>query len=433
MIIIKFLKNKGIWKNEYIFSMISQIFMVVLGMIESALLARYLGAELRGTLSYIYSMASTAYLVITFGIYTVYPFRRKDSKINRQELLDEFMTVSCIMFLFYFLVLSILGLFILSKNSLNMGLILLMLPIMGYDKVVTFVSLIEHPNRMNGVNVCVNILQCVYLVVLTSTAERSLIAGVCYYLLGCIIKAIYFSVKLHFHIHLKYFHIKTLLKYMSFGFFQMLTLLFTTLNYRLDIIMLKHYDYITLAQVGIYSIGITLSEKALLIPNAIKDVLLSKLAKGKGTDEVVKTMRICFLASIFTAAIITILGRIFIQVMYGAEYAGAEEVTYISVWGTIVMVFFKMISQYNVVQHKQYLNIILLSVSIAVNAMFNTILIPSYGINGAAIATVIGHIVCASIFLIYFRNIAGTSIFKMVVIQKQDVFLLKKMINNENN
>lgn len=418
---------KKLAKNEYIFSLLTKCIMVVIGLAESALLARYLGAQIRGELSYIYSMASTAYLIITFGIYTAYPFKRKEKTVNIQNLLNEFMTVICILFTFYIIVMYIGAVLVYPLND-TMSIVLLMLPIMGYDKVSSFVFMIEHPNRMNFITMLVNIIQCLYLVLLIIFTSQNLLAGVGYYLLGCILKSIYFTFKLHFKFQIKQFSFCKLVDYIKFGFFPMIALLLTTLNYRLDVIMLKQYNVIELTQIGIYSIGIGFSEKALLIPDTIKDVLLSKLAKGKGEKEVARVMRICFLASIVTAAVITLFGGFIISTLYGSEYYGAEQVTYISVWGTITMVFFKMISQYNVIQHKQHLNVIFLIVAIGVNFALNLLLIPVFGINGAAIATTIGHLISAGIFLVYFRKISGISYLKMIFIQKEDLRLLHNFI-----
>ena len=139
-------------------------------------------------------------------------------------------------------------------------------------------------------------------------------------------------------------------------------------------------------------------------------------------------MRICFFASIVTAIAITVLSGLLVSVLYGTEYKGAEKVTYITIWGTIVMVFFKMVSQYNVIQHKQQYNVIFLGIAIFVNIIFNLILIPRFGIYGAAIATIIGHFISSIVFLIYFHKVSGMPFNKMIFIQKEDMQTLFQII-----
>lgn len=418
--IIKMNNKNTFLKNEYVFSLIIKGLMVIIGLAESALLARYLGAELRGNLAYIYSLSSTIYLISTFGIYTIYPFLRKKSEQPVQKIINEFMTITAVLFFIYFIIFICLGLYI--YNSYNTtALILLMIPFMGYDKISSFVFMIENPNRTNFISLLANLIQCLFIVLCMIFSSKILALGVCFYILGCVIKSIYFTYKLKFGFNIKLFSISKFWNYIKFGFFPMVALLLTTLNYRLDVIMLSQYSYISLSQIGIYSIGIGLSEKALLIPDTIKEVLLSKLAKGKGQNEVAKVMRFCFAASIMTAIAIQLLGKFIIDLLYGKEYHGAETVTYISVWGTIFMVFFKMISQYNVIEHKQHLNVIFLFISIFINFIVNLLLIPHYGICGAAIATVIGYMTSSIIFLIYFKKISGIPIRKMMILQKEDL------------
>lgn len=419
---------KKLIKNEYIFSIITKGLMVLIGLLESVLLARYLGADLRGELSYIHSVAATGYLIITFGIYTVYPFERKKS-VGREEvteLINTFMIQAITLFLIYFLI-SLAVFFIAFSRNLIVSYIVILLPLMGFDKIVTFVYLIEHPNKANLFEVLSNCIQCIFLGFSYIFFTKQLYIGVLYYALGCLIRIVYYYQKLGVQYNYKKFDFKLLREYVEFGFFPMIALLLTTLNYRLDVIMLRQYSSISLASIGVYSIGIGLSEKALLIPDTIKSVLISKLAKGKGPDEVAKVMRICFLASIITAVVIMILGKMVISVLYGSEYCGAEQITYVTVWGTTVMVFFKMISQYNVVEHKQYLNVAFLSIAIGLNLLFNFILIPSQGILGAAIATIIGHLVSSFVFLLYFHRTTNIPLKQLVFIQKDDIHALKRL------
>lgn len=401
--------------------------MVFLGLIESVLLARFLGSELRGELSYIYSFASTAYLLITFGIYTAYPFKRKNEGENIERLLSEFMTTVSILFAVYVVIFIPIAVVLWNKNH-TVGFVLVLLLVMAYDKIISFVYMIERPNHMNFITLLANLIQCLYLVLLAFLVSPSIIMGVGYYLLGCIIKSVCFTTKINFRFDIKLFSLSKLIDYIKFGFFPMVALLLTTLNYKLDVLMLENFEFITMSQIGVYSIGTGLSEKALLIPDAVKEILLSKLAKGKGEAEVARVMRISFLASILTAVAITVFGGLIIKILYGNEYAGAEQVTYISIWGTTTMVFFKMISQYNVIQHKQHLNVIFLSFAIAINFLLNMLLIPVFQLSGAAIATAIGYLISSSIFLMYFHKSTNIRFSKMVFIQKEDIDMIKSIV-----
>ena len=61
-----------------------------------------------------------------------------------------------------------------------------------------------------------------------------------------------------------------------------------TLNYRIDILMLDDIFHISTAEIGVYSVGVALAEKIWLIPDATKDILMSKLSNGSNSEEVAK-------------------------------------------------------------------------------------------------------------------------------------------------
>ena len=270
-------------------------------------------------------------------------------------------------------------------------------------------------------------IKFLYYIILFLFGPKNLLLGVTTLIIAPIIESIYFSSKLKYKFSIKYMKFKTLAPLVSYGFLPMVAVLLTTLNYRLDVIMLRRTSYISLASIGVYSIGITLAEKVLLVSDAVKEILLSKLAKGKGEEEVAKAMRFCFAISLFLAIVITFISKLFISLLYGAEYAGAEVVTNISVWGTIFMVFFRMISQYNVANKKQKYNVIFLSFAIVINIILNTILIPIYGINGAAIATSIGYCISSAMFIVYFHKVSKIKYRNLIFITKSDILkVLKK-------
>ena len=85
---------------------------------------------------------------------------------------------------------------------------------------------------------------------------------------------------------------KMLGKLLAFGIFPMFNLLLNTLNYKVDVVMLKHQtEY---AVVSMYGVGVALAEKCWAIPDAIRDILLSKLANGKTAKEVSKVISMLY-------------------------------------------------------------------------------------------------------------------------------------------
>lgn len=418
-------KAKG--KNEYIIAVLTKALMVLIGLVESMLLARYLGAELRGQVGYINSITQTAYIIATIGIYTAYPYYRKSTD-DKQGLTDRVMSVTVVMFGFYMIICAIAAFFL--RGNMEWFYIAILIPGLFYDKMISFVWMIEEPNKRNGVVLIAAFVKMLYYGGLYLWAPKTLFWGVTTIILAPALESVYFTFKLKFKFSFKYMKKDSFWGLVSYGFLPMVAVLLTTLNYRIDIIMLRRFEIITLADLGIYTIGITLAEKVLLVSDAVKEILLSKLAKGKGEEEVAKVMRFCFLVSFLMAICVSVISKWFIGFFYGAEYAGGELVTNISVWGTIFMVFFKMISQYNVANHRQKYNVIFLTVAILLNIGMNMLFIPTMGINGAALATAIGYCISSMMFVIYFHKLSGIKYVDLIFIKKSDITSTIEKVKN---
>ena len=418
---------KNVFKNEYIYSILTKIFLLFIGLIHSAIYARYLGASLNGSINYITSITSIAAIIITGGIHQAYPYFRK--KYGYKEYIDKYMSITTITFLILGLI-ALVMFFVVDNPEVSLMGVLTVTA--GYSTITGYVLLVEEPNKRNNVFMIAHIIETLFVVFLYVFTSANLILAVIAYLIADVFKIICFLPRIKFRLSLR-FTKEDILELYKYGFFPMIALLLTTLNYKIDVIMLKNSAYITLAQVGVYSIGCTIANKALLIPDSLKVILVSKLAKGKDASEVARVMRLSFAVCVFVAVSIVAVGCPFVQLLYGNEYKGAYAVICISIWGTIFMTFFKMIAQYNIMNKKQMLNAIMLSVSILINVCLNLILVPVLGINGAAIATAIGYLSCAIVFIIYFCKTTNITVNEVVFIQKEDVKVIKYIVTGRKN
>lgn len=420
---------KSFLKNEYIYSVISKFFTVSLGLIFSITSARYFGAELKGQMAYVQSVVGIAFIVITFGIHQAYPFYRR--KYGKDKFLPIY-TKICIR-IYGVMILAGLGLSIVLRLSIEVSAIIVLTGIFAYSRVTGYSFMVEHPNRRNKVAVICSFIEVVYSLIVLLLIPRNYIIALTVIAFLETSKAIYYTYWIIFEVGLTKVPIKEyIVPLYKYGFFPMIALLMTTLNYRIDILMLKGFDYITLTEIGVYSLGVMLADKALLISDSVREILLSHLAKGKGEEEVAMVMRLCFPVTVITAIFICVLGKPLIGLLYGSEFSDAYSITAICVFGTTVMTFFKMISQYNIVKSKQLMNVIMLSIGILINVVFNFALTPQMGINGAAIATVIGYMVCSIIFIMYFHRKSSIPVKRLVFVTKEDIDKIKKIIRKKS-
>ena len=317
-----------------------------------------------------------------------------------------------------FLVICSVALFI---SDLEIRAALVLIPIMGFADVLAYVCMIETPNIRNRWWTIIYIIDLLLVVTLMLFTKANLLWAVLTLSFADVLKIFVYSILMGKRFNLNKKSFRLIKEMLLFGFFPMLALLMTTLNYRIDVIMLRMFSNISKAQIGVYSIGINVAERIVLIPDTLKGILASKLSKGANEEEVSKVSRLCFLASAVMCALVLAVGYWGISILYGSEYEGAYPILVISAGGAIFIGFFKLIAQYNIINGKQIYNVIILSVSIVFNIVGNLVFIPIWDTEGAAIATGIGHFVCGIIFVSWFCKKTNTPLKDMFIVRKNEL------------
>ena len=404
-----------ILKNPYLLSVITKILLVLLGFFYSVCQSRFLGAALKGDVAYLTSVTTITSIVFGCGIHQAYPYFKK--KTGR-DMTPQFMKLAVGM-LFVYLILAALLSFLLKADP-SLSAILFMTPCFVYHKIVAYISMVENPNKKHLTELYANVLELLLVIVLWLTVPPTLLIGVLIYVVKDLFLAGVYSWRLRSALRkpesLTAAQVSEILK---FGLFPMLVLLMSTLNYRVDIIMLK--SHVSSAEVGVYSVGVMLAERVWMIPDAMKEVMISNLAKGKGAEELGFVVRLCNSSCLFVVLAIVALGKPFIHLFFGSEYSGAYSVTVVILIGVIFMIYYKMIAAYNIVHGKQKENFFFLVISVICNIFANLLLIPRYGNIGAAMASILSYAVSAFLFTRRFILETNAKITDLLLINREDL------------
>ena len=418
-------KVKRIVRNEYVYSVITKVITILIGMAQTVLISRYLGADLKGVNAYIHSIAVVGSIIITFGMHEAYPYFRK--KYGKDAVYQDYASLIMILYAGFLAAGILLAVFI--PVSIEIRAVFVLIPLLGYSRIVSYVVLIENPNRRNTWWTIISVLDILYVVFLWIFIRRSVFWGITILVFADLLKSVVFTLQLKVRPVISRKLLPLLSELIRYGFFPMIAMLMTVLNYRIDTIMLHQYHHITDGMIGIYSLGISLSDKIVLIPDTLKGVLASRLAKGAENEEVAKAARLGLWASLAVCAVVAVLGQPVLSLLFGAEYDGAYSVVLITAAGVLAVVCFKMIAQYNIVHKKQRVNVLLLSIAVIVDVILNLAFIPRWGINGAAMATSIGNIACGIAFLVYFRRETGIPLSRMLWIQSADLRMIRNLLH----
>ncbi|MFH1770931.1 MAG: flippase [archaeon] len=166
---------------------------------------------------------------------------------------------------------------------------------------------------------------------------------------------------------------------------------------RIDILMLTYFR--SLSEVGVYSIILPTSLLVLLVGKALSMVMFpigSELWAKKEVKRLTAGLKLMlkygFLAAVPIGLAFISFGRLFLNLFFGKEYVVGVLAFQILIIGTL----FVIIGQINnavissIGQPVRVTKVIL--VSAGVNLVLNLILIPLFGIEGAAISTTISYI-----------------------------------------
>lgn len=163
-------------------------------------------------------------------------------------------------------------------------------------------------------------------------------------------------------------------------------------------------------QVGLYSVSVKLTEVFYFLPGVILVSLLPSLINAKKVSDEFYKVRLQKLFDFMTWFPFIFILPIFIfaiplvTLFYGEEYLISGVTLAISIWA-LFPVFVKCAVE-NYLLNENLTKIILFSSVLGAfsNILLNLVLIPIYGINGAAIATIMSYSIAAYVGLLFFNE-----------------------------
>jgi O-antigen/teichoic acid export membrane protein len=200
------------------------------------------------------------------------------------------------------------------------------------------------------------------------------------------------------------------------------------LNYRLDTLMVAYF--MDIAYVGYYSIAVTLAEALFHFPATVGTMIFARTI-GLSTDEANQTTpRICrntLLITLLAALAVFLVSRYVILLLYGSDFLPSVRPLWILLPGIVSLSVYKVLGNEIAGRGKPMINTIATGVSLVVNVSLNLLLIPKWGISGAAFASTVSYTVTAIVTLVLFTRISGNSWFDTIVVKGEDLKTYMKL------
>lgn len=407
-----------------------------LGFFVSILVARILTKADYGAIDYVASWVNFFNAFAILGINDVInKFLNKDDEKSNEYLCSALLLrlISSIIFSVVFIVL----IWVMDKDNPNIMLISIVYALYFVSeigqiflywfrakresKMVTIYRLISF-----GVSSVVRIIAVIWL------------KDIYVYTFGIVLEMLLFSILLFYRYYKEYSfrfvvskqYIKDILK-LSYPF--IVAAVLANLYIQTDKIMIK--NMIGVSEVASYSIALTMTGITSVFASAVIEGFRAEIMNSYREDKKIYRRRlrqiycILFYICVGYGLIITLFSRQIILLLYGEKYLSSATTLSIMVWYTTFTYFGTANQIYFVAEGKEKWVQITALVGTVMNIIMDYLLIPTYGINGAAFATLITQF--SSNFLLLFMVKDFKPLIKDMIdgILLKDVISFKKEIN----
>jgi O-antigen/teichoic acid export membrane protein len=194
-----------------------------------------------------------------------------------------------------------------------------------------------------------------------------------------------------------------------------------TIYIRIDQIMIK--EMLGEREVGLYSAAVKLSEAWYFVPVIITTSLFPAIVNAKKISQELyhqRLQRLCTLMAwlaIVVALPMTFLADSVVGLLYGQHYREAGSVLAIHIWGAVFVFLGVSSGVFFTVENYTKKSFYRTALGAVSNVLFNLALIPRYGINGAAMATVLSQLIANFLY-----DLFDSSIRDLVIIKTRALF-----------
>lgn len=407
--------------------MIGRVFQLILTFVTTMFVARYLGPEKYGTITYTYSYVALFLPICTLGMNDIVVKELLDNKDKNHEILGSIFVVR------------------LLSSILSIGLIYIIVKIMNDNPIFSYIAVLQ------ALSLVFQIFDTIaYFYQSQLLAKKTGIIYIIAYSLTAIFRLIGLIIKKDIEwfalaVSLDFLAVSLLLLFvyfkdgnkLSFSLDTTKKLLSRSSHYIFSGIMIVIYskaDTIILGKmidethVGYYSAATTLCNAWPFILTAIIDsarpIIIDTYKDNKEDYEkkIKQLYAAVFYISVLAAILITILAKFIIQILYGADYAPAALPLSIVCWSTIFAYLGVARAPWMQCENKLKYEATLSLLGAIVNVVLNIVLIKLYGIVGAGLALLLTQFLTNVVFVALIKETRYNA--KLIL----DAILLKNIL-----
>lgn len=405
-------------------------FFSVFSILNSVLIARLLGPELKGELSIFLLIASMLSLMLRLGLDTAIIKRLKDKDRTEKFYISNAVGAT----LASILVGATIFLLLIQNSSLIPS------PIRSanyYSFVYAFMALetltillgsvLLGQEEIKRYSFAICLLPGAQLAFMLSLVVFELSLSISYIivalLFGYVVKLTLLIAYLRkVIIGFNHLNVTEMMNQLKFGIKTHLGNVIDFFIIRTDLMLLGvYFDF---RVVGIYSIAM-LAEKINIVSTSVGSSLLANLSSVTDAPKINQIMRLSVPLLIFINISIFILSDYALQLLFGIDFTDAALPFSVLILGYSLLYFSKAIKPMVIIVDKPFLLTKASVICLTFNIVLNLALIPTFGMLGAAIATTVANFVYTIYLIWHYVFITKSRLIDLFIVKATDLSLVK--------
>ncbi len=217
-------------------------------------------------------------------------------------------------------------------------------------------------------------------------------------------------------------------KLVNYGYKAHLSNILAFVNNRADMFLIGFF--VGPAAVGIYAVAVNIVEKLWLFSGAVSTVLLPRLSQLSGDEEKRNVLtpliaRWSLWATLAAALGLTVMGQLIVSLLFGEAFLQAYSVIVWLLPGVVLGACSMVLANDMAARGRPDLNLATSWISVLINIGGNIVLIPRFGIEGAAAATSFAYVINMMMRLAMHSHFTGVKFTKNLLMGPEDWALMK--------
>lgn len=184
----------------------------------------------------------------------------------------------------------------------------------------------------------------------------------------------------------------------------------TYFNYRLDVFVVNYY--LSTAAVGLYAVGVMVSEAIWQVPNAAAMALVPRTARQLDRAGVEFTCLVCrqvFSLAVLMAILVAALSAWVIPLIFGEAFRASVPVIWWILPGTVALAVSKVMCADLLARGMPEYSSVFAFVTLIVTVALDLLLIPRMGIQGAALASSVAYFTNSALVAMVLKRKLGAT------------------------